>query len=241
MTEPRLTLAGNGEALVLQWSGWRGVVDEPREPRVNDGSHQDVEWRHSRSVGWVSGPLQVDVRKSIRSEISRLKSKFRIMNSQEGRYMVRTRASPGSDASRHPPVDTNSMQGVLRKPQPKPKKIVESFRKIGSWNVGSMTGRGRELVEVFERRPIGIACVQETKWTGKSARELGDGYKIFYGGERRKQNGVGVILDADLKSKVIDIKRPGDRLIKVKLVEAGEVYNIISAYAPQAGCSIEDK
>ena len=67
------------------------------------------------------------------------------------------RASPVSDASRYPPVDTNSMQGVLRKPRPQPKKIVESFRKIGSWNVGSMTGRGRELAE------ISIACVQETK------------------------------------------------------------------------------
>ena len=43
-----------------------------------------------------------------------------------------------------------------------------------------MTGRReRELVEVCKRRDIGILCVQETKWTGKSARELGEGYKIF--------------------------------------------------------------
>ena len=45
--------------------------------------------------------------------------------------------------------------------------------------MGSMTGRGRELVEVCKRRNIEILCVKETRWTGKSARELGEGFQIF--------------------------------------------------------------
>ena len=54
--------------------------------------------------------------------------------------------------------------------------------------MGSMTGRGRELVEVCKRRNIGV---QETKWTGKSARELGEEFKILYSGEKNSRNGVG--------------------------------------------------
>ena len=68
--------------------------------------------------------------------------------------------------------------------RPQQKKLVERNVKIESWNVASMTGRGRELVEVCKRRNIGILCVQETKWTGKSAKELGEGLNILYSGEK---------------------------------------------------------
>ena len=105
----------------------------------------------------------------------------------------------------------------------------------GGWNVGSMTGRGKELVEVCKRRNIGILCVQETKWTGKSAKELGQGFKILYSGEKSSRNGVVVILSPEFKEKVVEVSRPSERLIKLKLVIAGEIFNIVSAYAPQGG------
>jgi len=34
----------------------------------------------------------------------------------------------------------------------------------------------------MQRRKINALCIQEMKWTGQSARELGDGYKVFYSG-----------------------------------------------------------
>ena len=48
-------------------------------------------------------------------------------------------------------------------------------------NVGSMTGRGQEVVDFMERRKINIMCVSK-------ARELRNGFKLFYIGEdgRRK-------------------------------------------------------
>ena len=136
-----------------------------------------------------------------------------------------------------PPADMRSGRGVLRRPLPQLKKIVERNVKTRSWNVGSMTGRGRELVEVCKRRNIGILCVQETKWTGKSARELGEGSKILYSGEKSNRNGVWVILCPEFKEKVDEVSRPSDRLVKLKLVIAGEIFNSIcpSAYAPQSG------
>lgn len=40
--------------------------------------------------------------------------------------------------------------------------------------------------------------MQETKWAGNNVKELGDDYKIFYSGGNEKQNGVGIILNAEL-------------------------------------------
>jgi len=31
----------------------------------------------------------------------------------------------------------------------------------------------------MQRRRINALCIQEMKWTGQSAKELGDGYKVF--------------------------------------------------------------
>ena len=44
------------------------------------------------------------------------------------------------------------------------------------------------------KRKVDILCVQETKWKGSKARNIGDGCKIFYNGEDGRRNGVGVIL-----------------------------------------------
>ena len=45
------------------------------------------------------------------------------------------------------------------------RKLVEPTRiRLGSWNVGSLTGRLRELVDSAIRRRVNILCVQETKW-----------------------------------------------------------------------------
>ena len=43
-------------------------------------------------------------------------------------------------------------------------KLVEPIRiRLGSWNVGSLTGKLRELVDTTVRRRVNILCVQETK------------------------------------------------------------------------------
>ena len=38
---------------------------------------------------------------------------------------------------------------------------------VGTLNVGSMTGRGTEVVEMMMRRKVDVLCVQETKWKGE--------------------------------------------------------------------------
>ncbi|XP_064078508.1 uncharacterized protein LOC135195936 [Macrobrachium nipponense] len=62
------------------------------------------------------------------------------------------------------------------------------------WNVGTLTGKLREVVDVMERRRIDFLCVQETRWKGSRTRETGNGYKLYYSGSREGRNGVGIIM-----------------------------------------------
>ena len=86
-----------------------------------------------------------------------------------------------------------------------------------------------------------MLCLQETRWKGESVKELGDGYKGFYTGEKSGRSGVGVILDEGLKAGVVEVKRVGSRLIQVKVVWRGVVIHLISAYAPQVNLTLEEK
>ena len=113
--------------------------------------------------------------------------------------------------------------------------------KIATLNVGSMTGKSIELVKMMEKRGMNIMCVLETKWKGAKAKEIGDGYKLFYSGVHNKRNGVGVILDKELKENVIGVKRVSDRVMSLRVLIGKEVCKIVSAYAPQVGCDEEEK
>ena len=154
----------------------------------------------------------------------------------------RARAYPGSDALHGPPHVMRNGQGVSQYPRLRLKKQVEKTKnkkannlRIGTWNVGTLTGKGREIVDVMERRKVRILCIQETKWKGNSAKILGNGYKLYYAGESNRRNGIGIILDEPLSKNVIKVDRINDRLLCIKLGFRGKIMNILSAYAPQQG------
>ena len=127
------------------------------------------------------------------------------------------RGYPVSDTCQYPPTAWRNWQQVLQL-----KKLVEKEMRVGTWNVGMMTGKGRELVEVCKRRSLDILCVQETKWGGNSSRQLGDKYRTIYSGESNNRNGVGIILSPHLSEQVVQVERHSDRLMKVKLISGGE-------------------
>ncbi|KAF7709811.1 hypothetical protein HF521_016661 [Silurus meridionalis] len=63
--------------------------------------------------------------------------------------------------------------------------------RVGTLNVGTMTGKGREVADMMERRKVDMLCVLETKVKGSKARNIGGGFKLFYHGVDGKRNGVG--------------------------------------------------
>ncbi|XP_019236176.1 PREDICTED: craniofacial development protein 2-like [Nicotiana attenuata] len=95
--------------------------------------------------------------------------------------------------------------------------------RIGSWNIGTLMGKSIELAKILQKRRVSIACVQETRWVGLKARNV-DEFKLWYSWVVRGKNGVGILVDRDLRESVVEFRRVND-----------------SAYAPQAGLDEEVK
>ncbi|KAK6735777.1 hypothetical protein RB195_018799 [Necator americanus] len=71
-------------------------------------------------------------------------------------------------------------------------------------------------------------------------RELGDGYKLIYHGISNR-NGVGIIANESFRNSVTAVDRLSDRLMAVKVDTEEVELRVVSAYAPQMGCSEEEK
>ncbi|KAF7711286.1 hypothetical protein HF521_000297 [Silurus meridionalis] len=72
-------------------------------------------------------------------------------------------------------------EGRLQRQQEKEKwRRVEV--QVGTLNVGTMTGKGREVADMMERKKVDMLCVQETKWKGSKTRNIVGGFKLFYHG-----------------------------------------------------------
>nr|XP_016493530.1 PREDICTED: craniofacial development protein 2-like [Nicotiana tabacum] len=112
--------------------------------------------------------------------------------------------------------------------------------RIGSWNIGTLRGKSIELAKILQKRKVNIACIQETRWVGSKAR-YADGFKLLYSGRVKGKNGVGILVDRELRESVVEVRRVNDRLMAIKLVVGGSTLNVVSAYAPQAGLDEEAK
>jgi len=45
--------------------------------------------------------------------------------------------------------------------------------RLGTWNIGSISGRGTEVCEELRKRMVDVCCLQEVRWRGQGARFLG--------------------------------------------------------------------
>ncbi|KAK3548436.1 hypothetical protein QTP70_013068, partial [Hemibagrus guttatus] len=111
----------------------------------------------------------------------------------------------------------------------------------GAGGAGEGIRKGRELADMMERRKVDILCVQETRWKGSKARSIGAGFKLFYYGVDSKRNGVGVVLKEEFVRNVLEVKRVSDRVMSLKLEIERVMLNVVSGYAPQVGCELEEK
>lgn len=71
------------------------------------------------------------------------------------------RASPVCDARRPHPTSVNSGRGLPDQERIRLKKLVQT--RVGTLNVGSMTAKGREIVDLMTRRKVEVLCVQDGK------------------------------------------------------------------------------
>jgi len=73
----------------------------------------------------------------------------------------------------------------------------------GTWAVGTLTGRSRELAEVLKRRRVN-GFVAFRKLNGKERKQQKQ-ERAIKSGRTSTRNGVGVILDEEMKSKMVDV------------------------------------
>ena len=45
--------------------------------------------------------------------------------------------------------------------------------RVGTWNIGSMSGRGTKVCEELRKRSMDVCCLQEVRWRGQGARFMG--------------------------------------------------------------------
>uniref|UniRef100_A0A914XBY4 Endonuclease/exonuclease/phosphatase domain-containing protein n=1 Tax=Plectus sambesii TaxID=2011161 RepID=A0A914XBY4_9BILA len=148
------------------------------------------------------------------------------------RYNDRARAFPSGDARCPRPSDVTSGQGLPAGGRSRLKKQVKL--RLGTVNIGTLTGRHRELASILKKRRINIACVQETKWRGAKSRDIGDGFKLLYNGESTSRNGVGIVVDEKLRDNIVQVDRLSERLMAVKIDDGKAVLRVVSCYAPQS-------
>ncbi|KAK3519851.1 hypothetical protein QTP70_006681 [Hemibagrus guttatus] len=86
-----------------------------------------------------------------------------------------------------------------------------------------------------------LSWKKETRWKGSKARSIGAGFKLFYYGVDSKRNGVGLVLKEEFVRNVLEVKRVSDRVMSLKLEIEGVMLNVVSGYAPQVGCELEEK
>ena len=48
---------------------------------------------------------------------------------------------------------------------------------------------------------------------------------------------MGIVLREEPKDRALAVEQPSDKVMRMKLEIEGEVWNIISCYAPQTGCA----
>ncbi|XP_046863246.1 craniofacial development protein 2-like [Xenia sp. Carnegie-2017] len=147
------------------------------------------------------------------------------------------RAYPVSDAQRHYCLDAVKRMQARQNRQKRQKNL-----RVATLNIGTLTGKSREIADVMKRRRIDILCLQETRWTGgKSggkARNIGELQAVLQ--RRGKKNGVAICLSEEWQDKVIETQRKSDRIITMKLVTPDKTFNIVTAYAPQQGCEEDE-
>jgi hypothetical protein len=127
-----------------------------------------------------------------------------VLNEQgSGRHIL-------SDAlHRRPGVVKNEQESShLTRRMRRVRKLAEPSRLcVGTYNIGSLTGKLREIVDTMIMRCVNILYVQEMKWKGQKAKEVEDtGFKLWYIGIMINKNRVGIVLDKSLKDGVVNIK-----------------------------------
>jgi len=100
-------------------------------------------------------------------------------------------------------------------------------------NVGTISRRCGEVIEMAAWHRLDFCCLQEMRWRGGSARTMGCAggrYKFRWAGCAEGVAGVGFLVAEKWIDNVIGTKRVSERMMVLRLRFVKAVLNIISVF-----------
>ena len=64
---------------------------------------------------------------------------------------------------------------MKKKRNEKKKKTKKIKQRVATLNVGTLTGKEKEVADLVERSGVDILCVLETRWKGENAKCINEG------------------------------------------------------------------
>lgn len=154
-----------------------------------------------------------------------------------------TSCTPGTnDGSSQPEGNPRNARRYTNKEQKtRAQQKDKNKLRVGTLNVITLTGKSEEVVDMMERRKIHILGLSETKWKGKNSKLLRGGYKLYWQGHNKEaKNGVGFVFHKDI-DPITDVSFVSERIIRARVNLGNNSFTILQVYAPQQGCSEEEK
>ena len=88
---------------------------------------------------------------------------------------------------------------------------------VGTWNVGSVSGKGGEVCEELRKRMIDVCCLSEVRGRVQGARMPGLNGKrynlLWWSGKGDGIGGVGVMVKEELCEKMVEVRWVSDRVM----------------------------
>ena len=93
--------------------------------------------------------------------------------------------------------------------------------RLGTWNIGTLNGKGLEICDELWRGNLDLYCLQEVRWRGCGARLIGlqgRRYKLLCSRNQEGYGWVGVLVKEELYDKVIEVRRINDGVMSLAIV-----------------------
>ena len=113
--------------------------------------------------------------------------------------------------------------------------IPASSFKIGTLNVGTLTGKSHELSGLMIHDNLDILCLQETRWYCNEPRLCTHGNVLYMSGSEaaRSWDGVAIMVKGCLNNSVHEVKRTNEHMMTLRVLPVNRPMRIVCCYAPR--------
>lgn len=98
------------------------------------------------------------------------------------------------------------------------------------WNIAMLSRNSEEIVATLKSFFIDI-FLQEFKI--RDVKMVDNGYKLFQSPGSKPENGVSDIIAICFVEDEVEVEKPSDRILKIKVAISDEIWEVVSCYYPE--------